>query len=149
MPEGPTVIEAPSGEHSQSQRRRITTSLTPSERSDGGSSSFRPRTRDQHDHSRRKVEFFRVQDLDELVHKRVEEVRMPHHGKLKTIAANAYNSPFSKGILGCEFLKKFMILTFDCYSRQSNPVQHLRQYQDKMVIYTRNDSIFAESFLPP
>ena len=36
------------------------------------------------------------------------------------------NSPL--GILEYEFSKKFMILTSDCYSAQSDPVQHLRQY---------------------
>ena len=37
-------------------------------------------------------------------------------------------TPFSEGILEHEFLKKFMILTFDYYFGQSDLVQHLRQY---------------------
>jgi len=38
---------------------------------------------------------------------------------------DASNSPFSKGIWGFKFFKKFMILTFDCYSDQCDPAQHL------------------------
>ena len=40
----------------------------------------------------------------------------------------------------------FMIPTFDCYSDQSDLIQHLRQYQDKMVIYSINDSILCRIF---
>ena len=39
-----------------------------------------------------------------------------------------------------------MIPTFDCYSDQSDPVQHLRQYHDKMVIHARNNSILCLIF---
>ena len=39
-----------------------------------------------------------------------------------------------------------MILTFDCYSGQSGSVQHLRHYQDKVVIHSRNDSILYRIF---
>jgi len=68
---------------------------------------------------------------------------MPHHGRLRAIAPDASNFPFSQGILEYEFLKKFMILSFDYHSVQSDPVQHLRQYQNKMVIHSRNDSILC------
>jgi len=47
---------------------------------------------------------------------------MPHHDKLRAIATDASNSPFSEGILEYEFFKKFMILIIDCYSGQSDPV---------------------------
>ena len=53
---------------------------------------------------------------------------------------------FSEGILEYEFFKNFMISIFNCYSGQSDPVQHLRQYQDKMVIRSRNDSILCQTF---
>ena len=64
-------------------------------------------TRDQRDHCRRKVEeFVRVQDLNKLVHERVEEARVSHQGKLKAITIDASNPLFSEDILGCEFSKK-------------------------------------------
>jgi len=43
---------------------------------------------------------------------------MPHHDRLRAITTDASNSPFSEGILECEFLKKFTISTFDLYSDQ-------------------------------
>jgi len=54
--------------------------------------------------------------------------------------------PFSKDILEYKFPKKFIILTFGFYSSQRDSVQHLRQYQDKMVIHSRNDSILCRIF---
>jgi len=71
---------------------------------------------------------------------------VPHYGKLRAITINASNSPFSKSILGCEFLKKFMTLAFDCYSSLNDPIQHLCQNQDKMMIYARNDPILFRIF---
>ena len=55
----------------------------------------------------------------------------------RAITTDASNSPLSKDILGCEFLKKFTIPTFDCY------FDHLRQYQEKMMIHVINDSILC------
>lgn len=103
LSERPTAIKTQSGERSQSRRRR-----NPLHRSNQTTSSSHPRTRDRHDHSRRKTkEFVCVQDLYKLVQKRVEEVRMLHHGKLRAIATDAFNSLVSKGLLEYEFSKKF------------------------------------------
>ena len=77
--------------------------------SDSGSSSPHPRTKDHHDHSPRIEESVRIQDLDKLVLKRIEEARMSHHDRLRAITTNASNSLFSKGILEYKFPKKFMI----------------------------------------
>jgi len=135
-------MEATSGEHSQSRSRRRGASPSPSEQSDSRSSSPHLRKTDRPDHSRRKIEeLIHIQDLDKLVQTRVEEASMPHHRRFRAIATDASDSPFSAEILGYEFPKKFMIPTFDCYPDQSDPVQHLRQYQDKMVIHFRNDSL--------
>ena len=82
--------------------------------------------KDKQDHSWRKTEeFIRVQDLDKLMQKRGKEARMLHQGRLRAIAPDTSNSPFSKGILEYEFFKKFMISTFDCYSGKSDSIQHL------------------------
>jgi len=48
--------------------------------------------------------------------------------------------------IGGEYSKKFMIPTFDCYFSLSDLIQHLHQYQDKMVIYARNDPILCRIF---
>ena len=71
---------------------------------------------------------------------------MPHHDRHSTITTNTSDSPFSDGILEYEFPKKFTIPIFDCYFGQSDPVQHLCQYEDKMVIHVRNDSILCQIF---
>ena len=71
---------------------------------------------------------------------------MSHYDRLRDITTDAFNSLFSEGILECEFFKKFMILTFECYSGQSDPIWHLRQYQDKTVIYTWSDPILCRIF---
>ena len=54
--------------------------------------------------------------------------------------------PLSEGIMECEFFKKFTIPSFNCYSGQSNLIQHFHQYQDKMVIYAQSDPILCRIF---
>ena len=68
---------------------------------------------------------------------------MPHLCRFRAIAYDASYSPLSGNILEYEFSKTFIVPTFDCYSNQSDPIQHLRQYQDKMVIYSRNNFILC------
>ena len=58
-----------------------------------------------------------------------------------------HESLLSKEIQDYEFPKKFFTPTFDYYSRVSYLVQYLRHFQDKMVIYSRNDSIKCLTFL--
>ena len=39
-----------------------------------------------------------------------------------------------------------MTLTFNYYSVANNPIQHIRHFQDKMVVYSRNDQLFCSTF---
>ena len=64
----------------------------------------------------------------------------------RAITINASNSPFFEDLLEYEFPKKFMILAFNCYSGQSDPVQHLHQYQDKLLNHSRNNFILCRVF---
>jgi len=48
--------------------------------------------------------------------------------------------------LKCEFLKKFKTLTFDYYFETSNPVQHIRYFRDKMMVYSRNNALMCPTF---
>ena len=103
--------------------------------------------KEQRDHSWRKIEeFIHVQDLNKLAQKQVEEASMPYLCRFRVIATDASNSPFSEDILEYEFLKKLVIMIFYCYFGQSDLVQHLRKYQDKMMIYSRNNSILCRIF---
>jgi len=115
LPERPTATEATSSEQPQSWRHRRAASphfveairwrvkfySSPHE---GSTWLFSKEDREIH------------QDLDKFVQKRIEEASMPHHGRFKVIATDASNFSFSEDILEYEFLKKFMISTFDCYS---------------------------------
>ena len=56
------------------------------------------------------------------------------------------DSPLSQEILECEFSKMFSTLTFDYYSRVSDPVQHISHFRDKIVIYSCNDPIMCLTF---
>jgi len=73
-------------------------------------------------------------------------ISMPYHRRFRAIATDASNSPFFEDILDYEFPKKVHDSTFDCYSGQNDPVQHLHQYQNKMVTHSRNDSILCRIF---
>ena len=53
------------------------------------------------------------------------------------------DSPLSGEITTLYFLKKFVMLTFDHYSKTSNPLLHLRQYQDKMAVYAYDDLLLC------
>ena len=59
--------------------------------------------------------------------------------------AKVSDSPFSEEILECEFRMKFSTPTFD-YSGVSDHVQHIRYFQDKMVVYSRNDPLLCITF---
>jgi len=147
--ESPNSAKARSGKQSYSRRRRRAASPTLSEQSNDESSSPHPDMKNQPDQSRRRTEaFICVQDLDELIQERVEEASMPHNRKFRVIAIDESNSLFSEALLEYKFPKKFVIPTFDCYFGQSDPVQHLCQYQDKMLIHFRSDSILCR-ILPP
>ena len=35
---------------------------------------------------------------------------------------------------------------FECYSEATNPIQHLRQYQDKIVVHSHDDLLLSRVF---
>ena len=39
--------------------------------------------------------------------------------------------------------------SFDCYSRTSNPIRHLRQFQNKMVVHAHDDLLFCRRPFQP
>jgi len=53
------------------------------------------------------------------------------------------DSSLSRKITMLRFPKKFVMPTFDDYSRTSDPLLHLRQYQDKMAVYTYDDLLLC------
>ena len=53
--------------------------------------------------------------------------------------AKVFDSSLSEDITECEFLRKFSTPTFGYYSVVSDPIQHIRYFKDKMVVYCRNN----------
>ena len=58
-------------------------------------------------------------------------------------AAKISDSSLTEDILEHEFSRKFSTPTFDYYSGVSDPVQHIRHFQDKMTVYC-NNSLFCK-----
>jgi len=77
----------------------------------------------QHDQILRRIkEFPDIRILDELVQRRIEEVKLQLYSGPKQAAARVSNSLLSEAILECVFSKKFTTLTFDYDYRINNPV---------------------------
>jgi len=55
-------------------------------------------------------------------------------------------SPLSEETQRCRFSRKFSTPTFDYYSGASDPVQHIRHFRDKKVIYSHNDPVICVTF---
>ena len=53
---------------------------------------------------------------------------------------------FQKKIMSYKFPKKFMIPNLECYTRMTDPVQHLRVYQVKMVVHSHDDHLMCLVF---
>ena len=56
------------------------------------------------------------------------------------------DSPLSEKITSHRFPKKFIMPNFKCYSGVTDPIQHLRQYQDKMAVYSHDDLLLSRVF---
>jgi len=90
---------------------------------DNEADSPRFQTGVQHNQTRRKNEkFYDIKALDELVQRRIQEVKLQFRRGPTQATAKVSDSPLSEKILECEFPKKFSILTFDYNSGASDPV---------------------------
>ena len=58
-----------------------------------------------------------------------------------------FDSPLSEEITSHYLSKKFMMPNFECYSRETDLIQHLHQHQDKMVIHSHDD-LFLSHVIP-
>ena len=57
-----------------------------------------------------------------------------------------FNSPLTEEIHVYCFSKKFVILSFDCYTKKTNPVQHFQAYQVKMAVHSHDDPLMCRVF---
>jgi len=56
------------------------------------------------------------------------------------------DSALSDEITSHRLLKKFAMPGFECYSEATDPIQHLRQYQDKIVVHSHDDLLLSRAF---
>ena len=57
-----------------------------------------------------------------------------------------FDSLLSEKIMSYKFSKKFEIPNFECYTGVTDPVQHLRTYEVKMVVHSHNDYLICRVF---
>ena len=88
----------------------------------------------------------RVKDIEKIVRKQVERAVQLHQKDTKPYGLAILNSPLSEEISSHHFRKKFMMPSFEHYSGATNPIQHLRQYQDKMVVHSHEDAFLSRVF---
>ena len=58
------------------------------------------------------------------------------------------DSPLLEEIMPHRFLKKFVIPSFDCYTRETDHAQLLQAYQVKMVVHSHDDPLLSTYFPP-
>ena len=56
------------------------------------------------------------------------------------------DSALSDEITSHRLLKKFAMPGFECYSEATDHIQHLRQYQDKIVVHSHDDLLLTRVF---
>jgi len=81
--------------------------------------------------------------LDELIRKRIMEAKLPQHLIPTT---RLHDCQLFKDIEKCELLRNFLTPTFDIYTGASDTVQHIRYFQDKMMLYLLNYQVMCLTF---
>ena len=56
------------------------------------------------------------------------------------------DSALSDEITSHRLLKKFGLPGFECYSEATDPIQHLRQYQNKIMVHSHDDLLLSHVF---
>ena len=101
----------------------------------------------QHDQTRMVEEFLYTRAFNELVQRRIEETKLQLCNRPNQVTAKVSDSLLSEEILECEYPKKFTTPTFECYSETSDPVQHIRHFQDKIGgLLSRSDPLICLTF---
>jgi len=82
----------------------------------------------------------------EIVRKWIHEDTPQSRGSQGSFALRIFNSPLSEEITSHRFLKKFVIPSFKCYTRVTDPVQHIQAYQLKMAVHPHDDCLMCRVF---
>ena len=87
----------------------------------------------------------RIEDLVEMVRKRIHDIPQSRNGSGSSILRIS-DSPLLDKITSHRFSKKFVIPSFDCYTRVINLVHHIRAYQVKIVVHSYDDFLTCRVF---
>ena len=88
----------------------------------------------------------RLDEVRELIRKEVQEAGLCLTNKDGPATLRLTLSPLSPDILNIQFPRKFSVPTFEYYNGTSDPMQHLRHYQDKMAVYSYSDALLCRMF---
>ena len=80
-----------------------------------------------------------VEDLEEMVRKQIGEDKPHPHNGPGSFLLRIFDSPLLEKIMSHRFPNKFIISSFDCYTRATDPIHHLRAYQVKTVFFSHDD----------
>ena len=101
-----------------SQKRQRSVSPQPGKDSDGEISRRSPP-------QKKAEEIPSIQSIKELILRQIEEAKLNSFREPNVTTTRESDSPLSKDILTCKFLKKFITLTVDPYTGVSDLMQHL------------------------
>ena len=82
-----------------------------------------------------------------MVRKQIHEDKPISHSGPGSSIMQISDSPLSEESMSHHFLKKFIISSFDCYTRDTNPVQHPRAYQVKTAVRSHDVPLMFDCFL--
>ena len=88
----------------------------------------------------------RIENIADLVQEMLDQPSRQFLKEMEYSEMRPTDSPLSKEIIALRFPKKFVMPTFDHYSGTSDPLLHLRQYQDKMAVYSHDDILLCRAF---
>ena len=65
---------------------------------------------------------------------------------MKKALSQISKSPFTRGIEKAKLPKRFHQPTFDMYNGQTDPVEHVSQFKQKMVVHSQDEALMCRVF---
>ena len=90
--------------------------------------------------------FPHIKDITNLVQKRLNQTGKQFSKEMECSGLRPSDSPLSNEITIFCFSRNFVMPTFDHYSGTFDPLLHLRQFQNKMAVYTNDDLLLCRAF---
>ena len=87
-----------------------------------------------------------IEGIEEIIRKRIEDASQHFRKEAEPCGLRTFDSLLSEEITSHRFLKKFVMPSFECYAGAIDPIQHLCQYQDNMVVHFQDDFLMSRLF---